>query len=159
MVERKTSERDSVLERFDMDQNIQRLFCTSVGRIHREVRHGYTTSAGLKNRRSTKVERNTKKTQFEVERRAPEAFLLLEMEIADCGVQRIQRRDGIYNEKRGMAGRSTRQNDGRAKKQSFPRGLGKSTLKHRAPITRKSESVPKPPSSKVFEERSAQCQS
>ena len=65
------------------------------------------------------MERNTKKTQFEVERRAPEAFLLLEMEIADCGVQRIQRRDGRYNEKRGMAGRSTRQNDGREKSTAF----------------------------------------
>ena len=90
-VERKTLERDSVLERFDMDQNIQRqYFFTSVGRIHREVRHGYTNSDGLKNRRSTKVERNTKKTQFEVERHTPEAFLLLEMESADRGVQRIQ---------------------------------------------------------------------
>ena len=49
MVERKTLERDSVLERFDMDQNIQRpYFFTSVGRIHREVRHGYTNSDGLK---------------------------------------------------------------------------------------------------------------
>ena len=59
-------------------------FFTSVGRIHREVRHGYTNSGGLKNRRSTKVKRSTKKTQFEVERSTPEAFLLLEMESADC---------------------------------------------------------------------------
>ena len=90
MVERKTSERDSVLERFDMDQNKNRLFCTSVGRIHREVRQGYTNNYGLKNRRSTMVERSTKKTPFEVERRTPEAFLLLEMESADRGVPRIQ---------------------------------------------------------------------
>ena len=121
LVERKTLERDSVLERFDMDQNIQRqcFFFTSVGRIHREVMHGYTNSGGLKNRRSTKVKRNTKKTEFEVERRTPEAFLLLEMESADCGVQRIQRRDGRCNEKRGMAGRSTGQNDGRDKSTAF----------------------------------------
>ena len=68
MVERKTSERDSVLERFDMDQNKQRLFCTPVRRIDHEVRQGYTNSDGLKNRRPTMVERSTKKTQFEVER-------------------------------------------------------------------------------------------
>ena len=85
-------------------------FFTSVCRMHREVRHGYTNSDGLKNRRSTMVERSTKKTQFGVERSTPEAFLLLEMESADSGVQRIQRR-GVSrcNEKRGMAGRSTGQ--------------------------------------------------
>ena len=94
-------------------------FFSSVGRIHREVRHGYTNSGVLKNRRSAKVETNTKKTEFEVERSAPEAFLLLEMESADCGVQRIQRRDGRCNEKRGMAGRSTGQNDGRDKNTAF----------------------------------------
>ena len=86
------------------------LFFTSLGRIHREVRHGYTNSDGLKNRRSTMVERSTKKTQFEVERSTSEAFLLLEMGSADRGVQRIQRRDvSRCNEKRGMAGRSTGQ--------------------------------------------------
>ena len=85
-------------------------FFTSLGRIHREVRHGYTNSDGLKNRRSTMVERSTKKTQFEVERSTSEAFLLLEMGSADRGVQRIQRRDvSRCNEKRGMAGRSTGQ--------------------------------------------------
>ena len=53
------------------------------------------------------VERSTKKTEFEVERRTPVAFLLLEMESADRGVQRIQRQDvSRCNEKRGMAGRS-----------------------------------------------------
>ena len=30
------------------------------------------------------MKRNTQKTEFEVERRTPEAFLLLEMESADC---------------------------------------------------------------------------
>ena len=139
MVERKTSERDSVLERFDMDQNKQRLFCTPVGRTHREVRHGYTNSNGLKNRRFTMVERNTKKTQFEVERSIPEAFLLLEMERADRGVQRIQRRDVSRCKRKTRDGwpQHRTENDGREKKQSYPRGLGKSTLKHRAPNQKK----------------------
>ena len=52
MVERKTSERDSVLERFDMDQNQDCFLHRSAG-IHREVRHGYTNSNGPKNRRFT----------------------------------------------------------------------------------------------------------
>ena len=134
-------------------------FFTSVGRMHREVRHGYTNSDGLKNRRSTMVERSTKKTQFEVERSTPEAILMLKMGSADRGVQRIQRRDvRRCFEKRVMAGRSTGQETKR-KEQSFPPGQGKSTLKHRAQITRKSESVSKPSSIKVFQERSAQIQS
>ena len=111
-----------------MDQNIQRqcFFFTSVGRIHREVRHGYTNSRGLKNRRSTKVKRNVKKTEFEVERRTPEAFLLLEMESADCGVQRIQRRDvSRCNEKRGMAGRSTGQKTMEETKAQLSSRIGK----------------------------------
>ena len=90
-----------------MDQNKQRLVFKLVGRIHREVRHGYTNSDGLMNRRSTMVERSAKKTKFEVQRSTPETFLLLEMESADRGVQRIQRRDvSRCNEKRGMVGRT-----------------------------------------------------
>ena len=72
------------------------------------------------------MERNTKKTQFEVERSTPEAFLMLEREGADRGVQRIQRRDvSRCNEKRGMAGRSTGQTTKEEKNaQLFPR-IGK----------------------------------
>ena len=36
-------------------------FFTSLGRIHREVRHGYTNSDGLKNRRFTMVKRARRK--------------------------------------------------------------------------------------------------
>ena len=82
-----------------------------MGGTHREVRHGYTNNDGLENKRSTMVERSTKKTQFEVERSAPKAFLLLEMGSADRGVRRIQRRMvSRCKEKRGMAGRSKGQN-------------------------------------------------
>ena len=107
------------------------------------------------------VERNTKKTQFEVERTFPEAFLMLEMESADRGVQRIQRRDVSRCKRKTRDGWPQHRtgNDGRKKRTAFLTNWGNSTLKHRAPITRKSESVPKPPSSKVFEERSAQSQS
>ena len=78
--------------------------------MHREVRHGYTNSDGYKNKWFTMVERSTKKTQFEVERSTPEAFLMLKIRSADRGVQRIQRRAvSRCNEKRGMAGRSTGQ--------------------------------------------------
>ena len=140
MVERnKTSERDSVLEKFDMDQNKQSLFFTLVGRIHREVMHGYTNSDGLMNRRSTMVERSAKKTKFEVQRSTPETFLLLEMESADRGVQRIHRRDvSRCNEKRGMAGRSTGQKTMEEKEAKLSSKIGKNTLKHRARTTRKS---------------------
>ena len=101
-------------------------FKKSLGRIHREVRHGYTNSDGLMNRRSTMVERNAKKTKFEVERSAPETFLLLEMERADGGVQRIQRRNvSRCNEKRGMAGRSTGQKTMEEKKTQLSSGIGK----------------------------------
>ena len=46
------------------------------GYIARSGTDGYTNSDGLKNRRSTMVERNTKKTQFEVERSIPEGVSL-----------------------------------------------------------------------------------
>ena len=72
------------------------------------------------------VERSAKKTKFEVERRAPETFLLLEMESADRAVQRIQRR-GVSrcNEKRGMAGRSTEQKTMEEKRAQLSSGIGK----------------------------------
>ena len=63
------------------------------------------------------MERSAKKTQFEVQRSTPEAFLLLEMGSADRRVQRIQRRAvSGCNEKRGMAGRSTGQETERKSK-------------------------------------------
>ena len=128
MVERKTSERDSVLERFDMDQNKQRLFFTPVGRIHREVRHGYTNSDGLKNRRFTMVERNTKKTQFEVERTYnPRRFSCWRWKAQIAEFKEYK--DGMsadVNENAGwLAAAQDRKRWKRKKSKAFLRGLGK----------------------------------
>ena len=116
-----------VLERFDMEQNKQRLlYISGAGYSARLGKDTQTAMAfrtgGLQRWRETR-----RKHQFEVERRTPEAFLLLEMESADRGVQRIQRRDvSRCNEKRGMAGRSTRQKTMEEKrKQSYPSRIGK----------------------------------
>ena len=112
MVGRKTSERrlNQGKVRHGPEQSNKRNF-TSMGRTPREVRHAYTNNDGLENKRSTMVEGSTKKTQFEMERSTPKAFLLLEMGSADRGVQRIQRRRvSRCKEKPGMAGRSTGQN-------------------------------------------------
>ena len=88
------------------------------------------------------MERSTTKTQFKVERSVLKAFLFLVMgrKTLDSWPQHRAEWDGI-------------------EKQSFSRGATKSTLKHKARNTRKSESVPKPPSLKVFDERSAQSAS
>ena len=111
MVERKTSERrlNHGKVRHGPEQT-KKINFTPMGRTPREVRHGYTNNDGLENKMSTMVERNTTKTQFDMERSAPKALLLLEMGSADRGVQRRQRRTvGRCKEKRGMAGRSTGQ--------------------------------------------------
>ena len=47
------------------------------------VRHGYTNKDGFENKRTTLVRRSTKKTQFEVKRSTPKAFLLLVVGSAD----------------------------------------------------------------------------
>ena len=47
------------------------------------VRHGYTNKDGFENKRTTLVQRSTKKTQFEVKRSTPKAFLLLVVGSAD----------------------------------------------------------------------------
>ena len=110
-------------------------FQTSVGSIHREVRHGNTNSDGFKHWRSTMVERSTKKTPFEVERSTPEAFFL----VGEWKAQIAEFKE--YND--GIVSRCNEKNAGwlapaqdrkrwKRKKHSFPRGLGKSTLKHGA---------------------------
>ena len=73
------------------------------------------------------VERNTKKTQFEVERSIPEAFLLLEMESADRGVQRIQRRDVSRCKRKTRDGwpQHRTANDGREKKAKLSSRIGR----------------------------------
>ena len=145
MVERNTSERDSVLERFDMDHNKQDLFFTSVGRIHREVRHGYTNNEVYSSKWNGVHPRRFSSWRWKAQ---IEEF----KEYKDGMSADVTKNAGW------LAAAQDRKRWKRKKKQSFPRGLGKNTLKHRAQITRKSESVPKPPSVQVFEERSAQSQ-